>query len=203
MIGLIVRSVIRKLGGEPNYVIQILGQITQGNLDNDIKIRKGDSTSLLANVSIMQSGLRKVVDEMQAVVAASAQGDLSKRIDLDDKQGFAKDLSLNVNQLADETMRIKKALDNASTCVMITDAQGTVIYLNSSMNTLMQGAEDDIRKQVPGFKAGAVLGGSLEAFHVPALQNSTMASAQGIQKTDIEMGGRIFGLVATPVFDDA
>jgi methyl-accepting chemotaxis protein/PAS domain-containing protein len=203
VIGLIVRSVIRKLGGEPNYVIQILGQITQGNLDNDIKIRKGDSTSLLANVSIMQSGLRKVVDEMQAVVAASAQGDLSKRIDLDDKQGFAKDLSLNVNQLADETMRIKKALDNASTCVMITDAQGMVIYLNSSMNTLMQGAEDDIRKQVPGFKAGAVLGGSLEAFHVPALQNSTMASAQGIQKTDIEMGGRIFGLVATPVFDDA
>ena len=197
-----VRSLLRKLGGEPNYVIDILEQITRGNLSSDIRTRSNDSISLLANVKIMQGGLRKVVDEMQAVVTAAAHGDLSKRIGLDDKHGFAKDLSMHVNQLADETMRIKKALDNASTCVMIADAQGSIIYLNTSMTDLLQGAEDDIRQQLPQFRAGEVLGSSFSRFHASTGQPDLLNSLSGNYKADITLGGRVFGLVATPVFDD-
>lgn len=203
VIGMIVRSLIRKLGGEPDYVIQILNQITQGNLGNAIQTRQGDHTSLLANVSIMQSGLRNVVEEMQAVAAASAQGDLSKRIYLTDKQGFARDLSLSVNELADETMRIKKALDKASTSVMIADARGTVIYLNASMNTLLTEAEGAIRQAIPGFRAASVLGGSLELLLAPKLPTSTLVNLKDNHKTDVGIGTHVFGLVATPVFDDA
>ena len=202
VIGLIVRSLLRKLGGEPNYVIDILEQITRGNLSSDIRTRSNDSISLLANVKIMQGGLRKVVDEMQAVVTAAAHGDLSKRIRLDDKHGFAKDLSMHVNQLADETMRIKKALDNASTCVMIADAQGSIIYLNTSMTDLLQGAENDIRQQLPQFRAGEVLGSSFSRFHASTGQADLLNSLSGNYKADITLGGRVFGLVATPVFDD-
>ena len=203
VIGLIVRGLIRKLGGEPSYVIHILEEITQGNLSNDIKTRSTDHSSLLANVKIMQSGLRKVVDEMQAVVTAAAQGDLSKRIELEDKHGFAKDLSVHVNQLADETMRIKKALDNASTCVMIADADAKIIYMNASVSALLQGAEADIRKALPQFRAAEVLGSSFNQFHSNTSHPQGMlADLRSNYKTDISIGARVFGLVATPVWDD-
>ena len=203
VIGLIVRNLIRKLGGEPHYVIEILEQITQGNLSSDIRTRAHDEASLLAKVKLMQAGLRRVVDEMQTVVTAAAQGDLSQRVALDDKHGFARDLSLHVNQLADETMRIKKALDNASTCVMIADAQGKVIYLNASMAALLQGAEEDFKTQLPQFRADGVLGASMDLFHrQPAHQRDLLASLQTPHRTDMQMGRRVFGLVATPVFDD-
>ena len=203
VIGLIVRSLIRKLGGEPSYVIHILEEITQGNLSNDIRTRNADHTSLLANVKIMQSGLRKVVDEMQVVVTAAAQGDLSKRIELEDKHGFAKDLSVHVNQLADETMRIKKALDNASTSVMITDAQSQIIYLNASVSALLQGAEEDIRKQLPQFRVSTLLGTGFAQFQVGDAQEPDLLSGlRANYKTDLTIGGRVFGLVATPVWDD-
>ncbi len=202
VIGLIVRGLIRKLGGEPNYVIQILEQITQGNLSSDIRTRSNDSRSLLANVKIMQGGLRKVVDEMQSVVTAAAHGDLSKRIELNDKLGFAKDLSVHVNQLADETMRIKKALDNASTCVMIADTQCKIIYLNTSMTELLQSAEDDIRKQLPQFRANEVLGTNFDRFHASHQPHDAQPSLSSNYKTDITLGCRVFGLVATLVLDD-
>ena len=203
VIGLIVRGLIRKLGGEPSYVIHILGQITQGNLSNDIKTRGTDPSSLLASVKIMQSGLSKVVDEMQAVVTAAAHGDLSKRIELDDKQGFSKDLGLQVNLLADETMRIKMALDNASTCVMIADAESNVIYMNSSVAQLLQEAEEDIRKELPEFRAKEILGGSFDRFHKsPAHQRDLLGTLRGVHKSDIRIGGRIFGVIASPIFDD-
>ncbi|MBK9441868.1 MAG: PAS domain-containing protein [Comamonadaceae bacterium] len=202
VIGLIVRGLIRKLGGEPNYVIQILEQITRGNLSSDIHTRSNDSRSLLANVKIMQGGLRKVVDEMQSVVTAAAHGDLSRRIELNDKLGFAKDLSVHVNQLADETMRIKKALDNASTCVMIADTQGKIIYLNTSMTDLLQSAEDDIRQQLPQFRAGEVLGTNIDRFHASRQPHDAQPNLGSNYKTDITLGSRVFGLVATPVLDD-
>ena len=204
VIGLIVRGLIRKLGGEPNYVIHILEEITQGNLSNDIRTRSSDHSSLLASVKVMQSGLRNVVDEMQAVVTAAAKGDLSKRIGLEDKHGFSKDLGLQVNLLADETARIKMALDNASTCVMIADAESRVIYMNASVAQLMQQAEADIRKELPQFRASEILGASFDRFHKdPAHQRGLLGSLKGAHQSDIRIGGRVFGVIASPISDDA
>ena len=204
VIGMIVRGLIRKLGGEPNYVIYILEQITKGNLANAINTRKSDTTSLLANVKTMQDGLRDVVEEMQSVVGAAAHGDLSKRIELENKHGFAKDLGQQVNLLADETMRIKMALDNASTSVMIADAEGKIIYMNASISLLMAQAEADIQKELPSFRAKDILGGTFDRFHKqPAQKHDLLASLQGAHKADIRIGGRVFGVVASPILDDA
>jgi len=159
---------------------------------------------LLANVKTMQGGLREVVEEMQTVVSAAAHGDLSKRIDLDSKHGFAKDLGLQVNLLADETMRIKMALDNASTSVMIADAEGNVIYMNAAITRLMQLAESDIQKEIPAFRAAEILGGSFDRFHKnPAPLRNMLESLQGAHRTDVRIGGRVFGIVASPIRDDA
>ena len=61
VIGLIVRRLLKQLGGEPAYVIDIVHQIAKGNLSREIATRAGDSSSLLAAMKQMQASLRDIV----------------------------------------------------------------------------------------------------------------------------------------------
>jgi methyl-accepting chemotaxis protein len=61
VIGLIVRRLLRQLGGEPVYVIDIVKQIAKGNLSQEIVTRSGDSNSLLVAMKQMQGGLREII----------------------------------------------------------------------------------------------------------------------------------------------
>ena len=61
VIGFIVRHLLRQLGGEPAYVIDIVRQIAKGNLSGEIVTRHGDSTSLLAAMKQMQGGLKDII----------------------------------------------------------------------------------------------------------------------------------------------
>lgn len=204
VVGQIVRRLIRQLGGEPGYVIEIIRQISLGNLSSAISTRKADSSSLLATIKTMQGGLKEVVDEMQAVVSAAARGDLSRRIALEHKHGFAKDLGMQVNLLADESTRIRMALDKASTCVLIANAACKVIYMNASLTRLMHAAEADLRKTIPGFRAQQILGGSLETLHTdPGYWRGLLASLQGVHRCDVHLADRVFGVTASPVLNDA
>jgi methyl-accepting chemotaxis protein-1 (serine sensor receptor) len=106
-------------------------------------------------------------------------------------------------RLADETLRIKQALDNASTCAMIADVDGKVIYMNPAANALMSEAENDLHKDLPSFRAADIVGGSIDRFHKNAgHQRNLLGNLRGIHKTDVHVGGRVLGLVATPILDD-
>ena len=202
VIGYIVRKLLEQLGGEPSYVIRILKNIEHGNLSDKILIRKSDTNSLLAMLKNMQTGLINVIDEMKNVVSASAHGDLSKRIDLNGKQGFAHDLGSNINSLADETMRIKIALDNASTSVMIADSDSKVIYMNNSIVSLLKGAENDIRKDLPQFRVNDILGNSIDQFHkAPTAHRKMLENLKVAHNIDIRIGSRIFGVISSPIID--
>jgi len=60
-IGLIIRRLLRQLGGEPAYVIDILKQIAKGNLSGEIVTKTDDSSSLLAAMKLMQDGLKNII----------------------------------------------------------------------------------------------------------------------------------------------
>jgi diguanylate cyclase (GGDEF)-like protein len=61
-IGLIVRRLAKQLGGDPDYVIDIVKQIAKGNLSQEISTQDGDSTSILVAVKQMQKQ-RKLAEE--------------------------------------------------------------------------------------------------------------------------------------------
>ena len=61
VIGFIVRRLLRQLGGEPAYVIDIVRQIAKGNLSGEIVTRTDDGGSLLFAMKQMQSGLRDII----------------------------------------------------------------------------------------------------------------------------------------------
>ena len=85
---LITRSLLRDMGGEPDYASAVARRIAAGDLSTPIALRPGDRHSLLAAMREMQSSLRAVIENIQgaaeSVTTASseiAQGnqDLSGR----------------------------------------------------------------------------------------------------------------------------
>ena len=67
---MIVRSLMKQMGGEPDHAAQIALCIALGKLDNVIEVKQGDTKSLMAALKNMQQQLldritaeRKVADE--------------------------------------------------------------------------------------------------------------------------------------------
>ncbi|WP_275591457.1 methyl-accepting chemotaxis protein [Flagellatimonas centrodinii] len=105
-------------------------------------------------------------------------------------------------QIAEENLRIRQALDNVSTNVMIADNDRRVTYTNRAVLEMLQHAEADIRKDLPQFDARKVLGGSIDVFHKnPAHQTRMLADLKGIHRAQIVVGGRTFTLIVNPIFN--
>ncbi|MBW7901440.1 MAG: Tar ligand binding domain-containing protein [Rhodocyclaceae bacterium] len=103
-------------------------------------------------------------------------------------------------RVSDENLRIKIGLDNVATSVMIADHVHNVIYMNDAVQKMFQGAENDIREELPQFSAAALLGGSLDVFQKDAaLQRATLDRLAGNHRATILLGGRTFALSVTPV----
>jgi len=115
-------------------------------------------------------------------------------------------LKENIDQIttaARESTRIKNALDVCQANVMVANENMEIIYLNSSVKTMMHNAESDLRKDLPNFNADRLMGANVDIFHKnPSHQRHMMTSLESAFKTSIRVGGRVFDLIATPVFDD-
>jgi methyl-accepting chemotaxis protein len=60
----ISRVITRQLGGEPGYVAEIAEHVANGNLALEIKLRNGDTSSLLASLKAMVGKLVQVIGEV-------------------------------------------------------------------------------------------------------------------------------------------
>jgi methyl-accepting chemotaxis protein len=93
---------------------------------------------------------------------------------------------------AQETLRIKVALDVTSNSVMVADPDGKIIYCNHSVLEMMRNAEADLRKQLPNFRADAILGSSFDIYHRNPAHQRNVLGAQSVHRTEINVGGRYF-----------
>jgi methyl-accepting chemotaxis protein len=90
---------LHKIGGNPDDAVQVASRIAAGDLSVRINVRDGDNSSLMAAMASMRHDLQTVIDEVQAVVGAVANGDFSTRMDEAGKQGYAKTLAELLNRL--------------------------------------------------------------------------------------------------------
>ena len=103
-----------------------------------------------------------------------------------------------------EVNLLKNALEVVTGNVMIADAGNNVIFMNASVSGMLSRAESDIRKDLPQFATSKVLGSNIDIFHKnPAHQRDMLSRLRETYRTQINVGGRIFGLVATPIHDKA
>jgi methyl-accepting chemotaxis protein-1 (serine sensor receptor) len=144
-----------------------------------------------------------------------AQGNYSNRIEIErhDEVGTVLESLRNMQvklgsdiseakRIADETLRIKIALDNVGTNVMIADIGRNIVYMNKSIGDMLANAQNDIRKELPQFDAAKLIGTNIDGFHKrPDHQKNLLGNFTKTHSARIEVGGRTFDLVANPVMN--
>ncbi|WP_033774255.1 methyl-accepting chemotaxis protein [Pantoea agglomerans] len=69
---LLIRMLMRQLGGEPAEARALAAAIAAGNLTSPVTLRRGDSSSLLASLDGMQANLRGLVSQIKNASASVA-----------------------------------------------------------------------------------------------------------------------------------
>ncbi len=122
------RSLMRQLGGEPQYAADVVNQISTGNLAVDVQTRAGDETSILHAIRIMRDNLahlvRQVRDSTGSITTASAEiasgnSDLSSRTEsqasaLEQTAASMEELTATVQQNAENARRANELAQAAS-----------------------------------------------------------------------------------------
>jgi methyl-accepting chemotaxis protein len=103
---------------------------------------------------------------------------------------------------AAENARIRNALDRVSVGAMLADAEGTIIYVNEAMQALLSLQTEELRKQLPQFDSGRILGSPLEMFQVRAFERGSLAAMTEAHTADFKAGNCSLRIVANPVVDD-
>ncbi|RQW27238.1 methyl-accepting chemotaxis protein [Rhodobacteraceae bacterium CH30] len=107
---LIVRSLIRGLGGEPAYAIEVVRRIAAGQLNEPVTLAAGDQGSLLASIAQMQVALRELIGGI--TTAATQLSSMSGQIET-----FACDNAQQSQQQSQAAAAMAAAIEQLTTSI--------------------------------------------------------------------------------------
>ncbi|MGB4497850.1 MAG: methyl-accepting chemotaxis protein, partial [Methylococcaceae bacterium] len=103
-------------------------------------------------------------------------------------------------QATADSIRIISGLENVQSSVLIANSNLEVIYINKAAKNLFINAENDIRKELPNFKAAQLLGTNFSIFHKnPTYQRDLLFNLQSSATIEIKLAGHVMQVIATPV----
>ncbi|PWC11864.1 methyl-accepting chemotaxis protein [Brenneria corticis] len=123
-----LRTLLRQLGGEPQYAVEVVRQIADGNLVVDVRTRAGDQTSILYAIRAMRDNLSHLVSQVRgstnSIATASQQiatgnEDLSSRTEsqasaLEQTAAAMEELTATVQQNAENARHANELAVSAS-----------------------------------------------------------------------------------------
>ncbi|MES2105159.1 MAG: methyl-accepting chemotaxis protein [Pseudomonadota bacterium] len=194
---LITRSLLKQLGGEPQYAADIAGQIAAGDLSVDVKVAANDKTSLLHAMKEMRDSLANIVGQVRTgtdtIATASSQiasGNLDLSSRTEEQAGSLEETASSMEEL---TSTVKQNADNARqanqlavTASEVAVKGGTVVA--EVIGTM--GSINDSSKKIVDIIG--VIDGIAFQTNILALNAAVEAARAGEQ-------GRGFAVVATEV----
>jgi methyl-accepting chemotaxis protein len=121
---------------------------------------------------------------------------------LDDMQGKLRARIETERAQAEENARVRAALDNVSSNVMVADPAFNVVYANPAVRAMLNEAESDIRKDLPQFSAANVMGAPIDVLSKnPSADRRLYQDLRGANTSEVTLGRRTFKVVANPVTD--
>lgn len=149
---------------------------------------------------------QRVVELIQRYTA----GDFSERMAplpgqkarISDAMGLVCDNLSQAAAKAAENTRIRVALDNVTSNVRITDAEGWVVYANKALRENLRMLESAIRRRIPDFSADKFVGMDITRFYDnPEQVRQVIRTLDQTRNTQMEIGGRIWDVITNPVLD--
>jgi methyl-accepting chemotaxis protein len=191
---LVTRSILRQLGGEPDDAAALLRQVANGDLNADIRLRAGDTSSMLAAVREMVERLNRLIAGQRDVITAANRGDFETRVDLAGMQGFQKEMGEGLNQLSttvgnslQDVVRVMAAMSEGDLTKRIDKAyEGSFDEMKGYVN----GTAAKLSEVVGEVNAGAhALAGASEEVSATAQSLSQAASEQaaGVEETSASL----------------
>ena len=164
---------------------------------------------------LISRGILHSLKTVQQVAGAIAEGDLSSSIDTQQRDEIG-DLLRSMNtmrqqllaritaerQAADEILRVKIALDNVSTGVMIADNDRNIIYANREVINILAKTEAETTRHSgrPSASIDSLVGARMDDFHAhPAHQADLLTALTGTYEASMVVGGRSMVVIANPV----
>ena len=109
-----------------------------------------------------------------------------------------------VDRAARYNAGIRAALDSVEAPVRIADNDGTIVYINHSLRDTLRRNQEAFKKQIPGFDPEKVVNGSLGMFYPePAAALARLKALTQTTRSQLELGGRQYALVTSPVIDES
>lgn len=106
-------------------------------------------------------------------------------------------------QKSSRTERLKQALDNVSSVVMVADADLNIIYTNNIANEYFSSIESDVKLDIPSFDAKKLIGTNIDSFHKnPSHQREMLSKLMSTFESEVELGGHIMKLNVSPILSD-
>ncbi|MFK5971643.1 MAG: methyl-accepting chemotaxis protein [Candidatus Marithrix sp.] len=188
MIGIWITIVISgTIANSVNQAIKFANSIANGDLTNKIEFDTVTETGqLLQALDTMQIQLRERIHELD-----NTQSKLQKRME-DDKR------------IANEALRINRALDKVITNVLIIDSSYKIIYINDAALSLFSQKEDQICTDLPHFNAAKLIGGSIDIFYKnPTQQRQLLANLVDTHHDALSLGNLTIDTTITPVINES
>jgi len=100
----LIRSIIKALGADPNDMYDTANRIAKGELDFTIPLAAGDSSSTMAAMATMQGKIKLLVSDSAKLSQAAVDGKLSIRADASQHQGDFRKVVEGVNATLDSVI---------------------------------------------------------------------------------------------------